>query len=442
MNSHSDATKPPPTERSGRRSLVIGLVGFVMVLILASAALAIGLLFRGDGVATEPSPSPSISPAAETREPRPSPDLTAEPTSRPTPSPPASSTPSPQQPMAWDSVPSGWTEVASFDSPEDGFIQVIGLRAWSGGFIAIGLGQKFDESGEVREPRIWTSTDGTGWTEVAADLGSTDIELTSLFVTEKGEVVVVGLVGRRGSGHERPAAWRSSDGVTWTSLALPNDVTVQQSEAAAVSGPLGHLVKSGSAVWYSDDLQTWERVLVADEDAWVSSFDAGDEGFVASAGTVYASGDGRSWYEADRWQNLHEITAVRGDWYAWTYTDSPSTISLLRSENGLQWAPVLDVNDLTPADGPKAGRGMESEITKALLASADQVLVVTLGFNHCCLQPDLGVASFVSVDGANWERTQLPGSAVVTSLASNGGALVAGGAVDRGERAVFWVAER
>jgi hypothetical protein len=442
MTSYTEPTvQRSPRQSRPRRSLVIGLVGFVIVLILASAALAIGLLFRGDGVATEPSPSPSISPAAETREPTPSPDSTAEPTSRPTPSPPASSIPIPQQPMAWDSVPSGWTEVASFDSPEDGFIQVIGLRAWSGGFIAIGLAQRFDESGEVREPRIWVSADGMEWTEVGVDLGSTDVELTSLSVTENGEAVVVGRVGRRGNGDDLPAAWRSSDGATWTPLALPSEIDVH-SEASAVSGPHGHLVTDLSAVWYSDDLETWERVLVADEDAWVSSFDAGDEGFVASAGTVYASGDGRNWYEADTWQNLFEITAVRGDWYAWTYTDSPSTISVLRSANGLHWAPVVDVNDLTPADGPKAGRGMESEITKALVASADHVLVLTLGFNHCCLQPDLGVASFASVDGANWERTQLPGSAVVTSLASNGDALVAGGAVDRGERAVFWVAER
>ena len=35
----------------------------------------------------------------------------------------------------------------------------------------------------------------------------------------------------------------------------------------------------------------------------------------------------------------------------------------------LDWEPILDVNTLTPEDGPKAGRGMESAITEAWLST-------------------------------------------------------------------------
>jgi hypothetical protein len=102
----------------------------------------------------------------------------------------------------------------------------------------------------------------------------------------------------------------------------------------------------------------------------------------------------------------------------------------------------MNVDDLLPADGPHAGPGMETEINQVTLAGEGGVLAMTMGWNHCCAQPAIGVRVFTSTDGTTWAEAGLPGDAFVTAAATDGDVAVLGGYLERGASAVFWVTER
>ena len=339
-----------------------------------------------------------------------------------------------------------WREGGRF--AEDGAIQLVyDASAWNGGFIAIGHAWLEEFVGGNGEPRLWLSEDGRSWTAVRPDFGVPGVELRGILPLAAGGVVVVGTIPSAGVEAEA-RAWRSSDGRTFTAVDLPSDIAGPDVEAT--SGPIGHLLSTGRELWYSADTESWQLVHTAPKGIELRRPVAGDEGFVAPAVRIsgdsphvmYASGDGRTWYEGTTASLMPGAAPWRGDWLGWGYTDEPATISVLRSSNGLDWSVALDVNELTPPDGPKAGLGMESGITEVSLAGQGGIVAMTLGWNHCCATPPNVVDVFVSVDAETWMPANLPRPTYVSSVATDGQVVVLAGHYDRGRGVIFWMAER
>jgi hypothetical protein len=423
------------------------LLALVIVFVAVLTSLGVGVLLGGRGVSALPpgdQPVPSATQAAE-------PSQTASPTSEdgsPTtmpeiPSQTPTTTPSPTSlPPSQPRPPTGWSLAGSF-VVDASFSYMSGVVAWEGGFVAIGH-RWFNqyESGDG-QPMIWSSTDGRTWAEVAPDFRTTDVVLGGIAVLPNGRLMVVGAVGRPGSTESlRVAAWTSADAIGWSEVSIPFGPPPTD-QVGFVGGPKGYLATIGDEVWFSDDGGSWTQTHDAG-DGHVFGPSAGDEGFAvvvfpASGSTrLLASGDGVDWFEADR-DGLYVAGPIGGDWLSWAHDFD--TISLFRSPNALQWSPVLDVNELTGPDGPKAGLGMESGITEAAVVGSSELAVLTLGWNHCCVVPPIGVGVFTSADGESWTSAGLDEGAYVRGMATDGLVTVLVGHLDRGHRAAVWVGE-
>ncbi len=412
----------------------------------ASLLMVLGLAACAGGAG---SPSPSVSESLPSAEPSlaesamssaspPAPSESATPSASPSASPSVS-----QEPAANDAF--AWADAGKFSGP--GVTSVTDVAAWDGGFLAVGHAWAGGFTGGPGEPLVWVSEDGRSWSEVDPGLGTTDVELRGILPLTTGGVVIVGDVGRQAAQAITSAAWRSTDGQTWNEFELPSEVASQAVSVA--SGPVGHVIVTRSEVWYSADVESWQLAYEVDEGVDLGQPRAGDEGFVMPAyhreeeqALVLASGNGIAWFEAESPVGLFGVAPLRGDWLAWAYTDDPATISTLRSANGLDWSVALDVNDLTPPDGPKAGLGMESGITEATLSGEVGVVVMTLGWNHCCASLPVAVGVWTTTDGATWQQADLPADAYVNAFATDGEVVVAAGNLDRGVEAAFWVADR
>jgi hypothetical protein len=408
----------------------------------ASLLMVLGLAACTGGAG---SPPPSVSESLASAEP--SLAESAMP-SAPPPAPSESAAPSAsQEPAANDAF--AWADAGTFSGP--GATSVTDVAAWDGGFLAVGHAWADGFIHGPGEPLVWVSEDGRSWSEVDPGLGTTDVELRGILPLTTGGVVIVGDVGAQaaqsGEGPITSAAWRSTDGQTWNEFELPSEIASQAVSVA--SGPVGHVIVTGSEVWYSADAESWQLAYEVDEGVDLGQPRAGDEGFAMPAthregeqALVLASGDGIAWFEAEPPVHLLGVAPLGGDWLAWAYTEGPTIISTLRSANGLDWSVALDVNDLTPPDGPKAGLGMESGITEATVSGEGGVVVMTLGWNHCCAQLPVAVGVWTTTDGATWQQADLPADAHVSAFATDGEVVVAAGNLDRGGEAAFWVADR
>ena len=368
-----------------------------------------------------------------------SPDGTVEPTetSAPTPSPSAGA--------------ATWTLVATFEEP-DTRATVHAVAAWGDGFVAIGERWQSQYLGVPGQPRLWISSDGTAWAETAPELGYQDAGVVGGSVLEDGRLLLIGSAGDGSPASPYLAkAWVSEDASAWTEIEVPFSAQNPSGEGTAAvayaSGPVGHVVTQGNRIYYSATGTDWELVHEAQGDG-LGLPGAGDEGFVvtsiettSSTTTVLASGDGVAWFEGEP-RDIVAPTPLGGDWLGWEYSQDPSTIMLTRSANGLDWEAYQDVNELTPPDGPKAGNGMESEITQVDLATAAGLVVMTFGWNHCCAQLPMGVMVLTSTDATDWTEVDLGEGAFVTASAADDERIVLGGYLNRGQAAAFWVLER
>ena len=365
------------------------------------------------------------------------------PSAEATPEPTASSEPSvvPSPEDSQEPTESAWTEAGTFSG--SGLTMIVDVSAWDGGFVAIG--QRWPEANMatgVPTPLVWTSTDGREWTE-SEPPWTPSLQPRGILRLSAGGVIVIGVDGADA------AAWTSTDGATWTDVALPFGVEAN-SGLNVVSGPVGHVVTTAEGIWYSAEGTAWELTHAVPEGVGLQQPVAGDEGFVVpatqltgeGAPIVFASGDGIEWVQATPAAYLSSIAPFRGDWLATGFTDDPPAISLLRSTNGLEWTVGMNVDDLLPADGPHAGPGMEREINQVTLAGESGVLAMTMGWNHCCAQPAMGVRVFTSADGTTWAEAGLADGAFVTAAATDGEVAVLAGYVARGASAVFWVTDR
>ena len=359
------------------------------------------------------------------------------PTSSPS-SPPSS--PAPSQPEA-----TSWPMTASFDThPQTSY--VTDVTAWSRGFIAVGStwDSEFHVSQEM--PALWTSPDGESWTEQPAELGADDASLTGIAPLPDDRLLLVGRVPGLGAVPDQPvpatAAWVSEDGSAWQAVDLPiaEDLVIDSFD----HGPKGYVLAGGGEIWYSADGTNWARTYEG-----AVGVVAGEEGFVATlipaaAGpsSVVASADGQTWITSAQVATpLLDVAALGGDWVATGYDDE-GRIMVWHSANGLDWAPMVDVNDLTGPDGPKTGRAMEEAeaINGASLTGGAGHAFLTLTNNHCCAQMAWNYGVWGSADGSSWAQV-IEGDAFVSSVASDGEATVLAGHLGRGDDAAFWIGE-
>ena len=204
-----------------------------------------------------------------------------------------------------------WTRVASatFGGPGD---QQMNRVTWDG--------SRFDAVGYAgSEAALWRSSDGTTWSPVPpqASFQPPSGFMRMRGVAERnGTLVAVGYQSR--GGINEPAAWVSSDGLTWQRVSDDPVFAASGSQLAAVStGPDGFVVigydtvdgRQRAAAWTSPDGRTWLRAPAAQaafdsrdpQEAFVVTFTGGQ--FVAGGtdgdrAAIWTSTDGQSWTES------------------------------------------------------------------------------------------------------------------------------------------------
>ena len=424
-----------------RTPAIIG--GVVALAVIAGILLALVLSGNGGVAGGDPSltptPSAPASPSAEPSEqPSEAPSEELAPSEAPTPAPTSS-----------NGSAVRLEQTASFDvSP--GTSYVTDVVAWSEGFLAIGSAWESEFHVTDEMPAMWLSRDGRSWEEHPVELGVGSVTLVGVAERADGRLLLVGTVPGSGAvpegGTPQSVAWVSEDALRWEAVDLPlaEDVLVD----ALAHGPKGYVLSAsadatGGELWFSTDGSEWTKTHEG-----AAGVVAGDEGFVAvqsgseAGGTsVVASADGRTWLASEPiGAALGDLVALGGDWLATAHESDSMTIQVLHSPNGLDWTPVLDVNDLTGPDGPKTGRGLNEEaINHAFLAGEGGSGFLMLGDSHCCAQPPWTYGVWMTTDGRSWTEV-ISGSAHVSSAAVGDGMMVLGGHLGRGEDPAFWVA--
>jgi hypothetical protein len=436
-----------------RRALRIGVPLAAVALVGIAALLALitfgDLLGERDGVGAVPSVQSSPSPPESTPDPTPEPMV---------PSPEATPSPTPDQPQPTPeptATGGSWTQTAGFDGP--GADYITDVITWRDEFVAIGRSWETLALVSPGAPRVWQSADGRSWDELAVTFDPPDVEPAGIAELPDGRLLVVGAYNADELDAVFPtttAAWVSTDARTWTQVPLP--LAGDEPVTSFTAGPRGYAMAAAGDLWFSTDGLAWTRTYEGTDDRGIDLVEAGDEGFVALSGDwggdlgplVIASGDGKAWYE---WRRIPEVAwaievaPIGGDWLLAAYVGDLDdadwgghTIGLFRSANGLDWNMVLDLNDLTPPDGPKAGQGLGSGITSPELAVAGDTIILTLAWQHCCAMVRMPVGVFISEDGLAWAA--LPqADGMAAAAVTDGRVLVAAGYTGRGDAAAFWL---
>ena len=400
-----------------------GLVGAILLILVAI------LLLRPDDepiAHTSPSASSASPPSTSTGPATPS--ASTEQGAIPTYSPP----PSEQE---------SWTEVAEFAEPGNRY--VLGdMEPWAGGVVAVGTlyeEQAFPVFGPPppRSGRVWRSTDGTDWAEATPPDTFADVELTHLFETGDGALIVIGNAWT--DVEPTSLAWETLDGETWMPVVLDGMPAGAKVDHLA-SGAQGHVASAhlgqDSHVMYSSGGRSWQPTL--DTFTFLGAVAAGDEGFVASffregpATGVLASADGLEWIASpELTEQTHNsvLPAPRGaDWFATTATfgTAPPGVPAVRgwtSANGLDWTEAgeipsaqVELGDVTCAEIPAALHGLPGLIVlgTTLAGPCGEGGVIAAG------------GSYSSTDGIEWTRLPFGDHAFAAGAAMVGDRIVVG----------------
>ncbi len=231
-----------------------------------------------------------------------------------------------------------WTQVIDPDLAGFGAQRILGLTADDGIVLAWGetLVQIGPEEGDVQQGGvIWRSTDGAEWVPslVTDGVAMGDTSGIGDVAHGPGGWVAIGYVC---CGTEEAAVWRSEDAATWRRVPFPSvplpGVRPDRIGLAAIAGSLDRYVIAGLAVtgepevvpvlWSSADGQTW---TAAD----------------AMAGGEAGQLDDVAW-DGERFVAVGHLGA----------SDAPDLDGLvLRSSDGLTWAPAADTDGRLSAPG-------------------------------------------------------------------------------------------
>jgi hypothetical protein len=388
-----------------------------------AAVLALAVLLSGtrDDIG-DASPSPSATALAT---PPPSASAGAAPPSPSAAEPSATSVPSPSDtPSA--GVPGSWTDVATFS--EAGRRYVFGdLTTRSGGGL-IAVGTRWEEEFRSvfgppppRAGRVWTSSDGTTWTDVTPPGTFEDLELTHVYEAADGALVVI---GDSWEGVEPTSvAWESTDGVTWQPLTLggiPSNLRI----SGVAHGGRGWLATVSGNAYFSSDGRAWDPTLES-----VTTVAAGDEGFVAvivrevsgePGVAVVASSDGLTWFDAasPSGDAFGVAPHAGADWVAIgsAYGDGEITVTAWQSANGLDWtnSGAVPLADVEVGGGTTCG-----EVPGSLHSVGPLLLLGMTLLGPCSEGGVIGAGgSIASVDGVTWSRLPFGDRASVVGAAA------------------------
>lgn len=456
--------RPPWTPLAGIAAVVVAVV------------LVAGFVRQAPQVG-EAGPSPASTASAE---PTPTPlPITAppSPTASTTPAPTAAPSVAPTPEPAGGSIVR-WAPVGVYSS--DGWAEeVLDMTYAAGHFIAIGYTEPEDQRGHVGppidQPRIWISPDGRTWESVDPGPAFEDGHPRSIVALPDGSAAAYGSIDPPPPANPRSAAWRTTDGRTWTpiELSLPGD-----SLSKVVGGPHGLITVSSintedsvtEEIWHSVDGAAWSVVHRVEPSGdflpGLYDWEAGPEGFVVTGyryrfqgderedrTLVLASGDGLEWFEAPLQETpfptYTRVAPVGGDWLiAANETaegDWTGQATTWFSENGLTWEERGAI-DIPIPDPP--WEGADPSAVVGHLVSTGERLIASANVVVCCHGPSWAGGVWSSFDGRSWERLGFPEGTSVTAAAEHDGVVLLAGfdrALPEDEfkaRAVFWIGER
>ena len=191
-------------------------------------------------------------------------------------------------------------------------------------------------------PSIWTSPDGSSWTQATVALPPADSSLggsVGALAVSGGTRIAVGAV--RSETNRAAAVWLSTDGTTWTPA--PADPTFSGAlMSSVVAGGPGFVAVgrdgSGAAVWTSTDGSSWKQ-------------DAPGPGFAGAQMTSVAVHAGR--FVA---VGYDQTTAL-----VWTSTD------------GTKWTQVPATADMAGARAVSVASGASADVAVGASTSAARI---------------------------------------------------------------------
>jgi len=447
----ADRSEPGVAPRRARPPQPV-LIGLGLVAAVVLVLLALILIRPADDEVGDASATPAAVPTAE----MPDASVTAAPTSSPLPTP----TPAPI-PATADLA---WNRTGSFPS-EEGLSTVDHVAQMDDRYVAVGVDYLsplpvFGPT-PLHEALAWTSSDGQSWEPVDLEAGFENVTFGPLIHRDDGSLVSLGqrgLVDESGGINEFvPAAWTTTDGVTWTEIDPPLEgvaLEVRQGAKGVLAVVYPHS-GDGHQLWLSADGMAWE--LVHSLEANYIDIGAGDDGF-AAVSWVFASGvgdesghpisiasaDGREWIEAPTppFGEFVEVASHAGDWIA---VDDPGGVApTWFSANGLDWEALGEIPfktvDLEDADCREY---------RSLLISAHPWLVTSTELTYPCSESGYMIhgTQYLSVDGATWSAMPLAegtpgenrsGSRANDALATDAGLILVG---EEDGAAAFWFGE-
>jgi len=223
------------------------------------------------------------------------------------------------QPVIWRSADgTDWTLVAPNEEWGWTFANDVAtdgrLLAFAGNEHQFGLGH------------VWTSADGSTWTERTSDGGPAT--MNAIHGNADGFVSVGYRLDE--DGNSLPAIWHSADGESWTDATLPAtedpvsllDVVHVPNGPYVALGVVGVQIDAGAyVIWTADDPSTWTAVTELTGGSLPGLLHTTDTGVVAITGTLEGpalrfSTDGTTWEEVPNFiqpDQLARATAVATD---------------------------------------------------------------------------------------------------------------------------------
>ena len=368
-------------------------------------------------------------------------------------------TPAPTDEPAPPTTELAWTTTGSYPIAA-GLSMVDAVIRFDERYIALGVEyeQPLPNLGPTppHRARVWTSDDGRTWEPVTLGPGFETVRLGTPVLRPDGALLSFGarsVIEDAGMFDAEPAAWTTTDGVTWTEIDPPLEGMASSIEQGAM-GMLTVVRPSPSSdvheLWLSGDGVTWERTHSLEAD--YLDVGAGDEGF-AAVGWIgqddgrpisIASADGRRWIEGSppAFSPYLEVASFAGDWVV--VDDPGGTAPTWFSANGLDWAAHGEVPLRTiPLTD------VECREYRAQLTSAGPWLVTSTELTYPCSEGGFTVhgTQYLSVDGAAWTALPLAegtagenrsGARVNDALAIGAGLILVG---EENGAATFWFGE-
>ena len=305
---------------------------------------------------------------------------------------------------------SAWTPAVALPGAAGATLNGITMGTTSSSpFVAVGT---VPATGEVEHAAVWTSPDGTTWSQ-APDMA--DFGQAQMLAVAVGPVGYMAVGARCSTGEcGSNAIWTSSDGTTWTRTdGIPTVNGVNADSRTVTAGGLGWIVggttfDSGSAnppaIWTSSDGSAWTRGTQPDavdpasgtpqEDGVVTELATRADRIVA-VGSLETSGGHRAavWTSSDgtNWTPVEEDPSFAEALMTAVAAGGPGFVAVGKNGDG---AAVWTSTDGTTWQADPSGPGFAGAQMTAVAASGGRLVAV--GTNGS------GALTWTSSDGKTW----------------------------------------